>query len=327
MIDIEFGYKGKPLYVSPHDTPAENRRVLSHLEKKVGKGNFHFITEAEADNFFEQEAEEDYETDNTDYDDPAIKKALIDELLLLAKTPSKLLSGKPEKIAEAVEKAETIFFKYMVTAEDEKTAIGHIQELFDFTVSNEIFSYEMIFGKSPFTGNREKIIKEAEQLFIMASDGQADKGMPRVEKLIRQYPDLPIFRYLHLRFLEIKSGTSKLKADYKAHVEMFPDYLPFEYLYLNASFIQMDKDFPLIFPEHLHLKNFYPERSVFSIEESLIYIHILIVYYGMTGEVLKLLLMLINFEARFPNILPDSEFFSGRLMMLPKVLMWCESQR
>jgi hypothetical protein len=108
---------------------------------------------------------------------------------------------------------------------------------------------------------------------------------------------------------------------------MFPDYLPFEYLYLNASFIQMDKDFPLIFPEHLHLKNFYPERSVFSIEESLIYIHILIVYYGMTGEVLKLLLMLINFEARFPNILPDSEFFSGRLMMLPKVLMWCESQR
>jgi hypothetical protein len=230
-------------------------------------------------------------------------------------------------MAEAVEKAETIFFKYMVTPEDEKTAIGHIQKLFDFTVSKEIFSDEMIFGKSPFTGNREKIIRETEQLFTMAADGQVDKGMPRVEKLISQYPDLPVFRYLQLRFLELKSGSGKLKADYKMHVEMFPDYLPFQHLYQNACLVSQDKEVSLMFPEHLHLKNFYPERSVFSIEESLIYIHLLIVYYGITGEILKLLLMLVTFDARFPKILPISELFSGRLMMLPKVLAWCESQR
>lgn len=55
--------------------------------------------------------------------------------------------------------------------------------LFDFTVSKEIFQDKLIFGKLPFTGNREKV-KGAEYLFIMAANGQVDNGKAHDEKLI-----------------------------------------------------------------------------------------------------------------------------------------------
>lgn len=51
FIEIEFGHNGKPLFISNPDNPMLTNRVLAHLEKHVGEGNYHFITEGEAGEF------------------------------------------------------------------------------------------------------------------------------------------------------------------------------------------------------------------------------------------------------------------------------------
>ena len=88
LIDIEFGYKGKPLYVSSPENPGEKNRVLAHLEKRLGHGNFHFITEAEAEEFFEREEED--ESDAIDYHDPEVKRNLILDFIAHTGNPKKL---------------------------------------------------------------------------------------------------------------------------------------------------------------------------------------------------------------------------------------------
>ena len=51
LVEIEFGYDGKPLYISTPENHSESRRVMAHLEKRLGRENFFFIKEAEMDDF------------------------------------------------------------------------------------------------------------------------------------------------------------------------------------------------------------------------------------------------------------------------------------
>ena len=55
LVEIEFGFKGKPLYISNPANPGEKNQALSHLKMKPGQGNYYFITEEEADDFFRRE--------------------------------------------------------------------------------------------------------------------------------------------------------------------------------------------------------------------------------------------------------------------------------
>jgi hypothetical protein len=44
-----FGRNGKPFYNSgPNEGPAEARRIVEHLARRCGKGNFHYIAEIES---------------------------------------------------------------------------------------------------------------------------------------------------------------------------------------------------------------------------------------------------------------------------------------
>ena len=71
LIEIEFGFKGKPLYISNPVNPREKNRVLSHLKMKAGQGNYYFITEEEADDFFRHE--EDNTAPDGDSESDAVK--------------------------------------------------------------------------------------------------------------------------------------------------------------------------------------------------------------------------------------------------------------
>lgn len=57
-----FGYEGKPLYVpGPDDTPAEIRRRLAQLRRRLGEDGFAFAAAAEADDDFLDEDAPDYD--------------------------------------------------------------------------------------------------------------------------------------------------------------------------------------------------------------------------------------------------------------------------
>lgn len=60
LIEIECGYNGKPMYVrGPYDSEAEAKRIMLHLEKTVGPGNFLFVDDA-SDLTFDQEEEHEF---------------------------------------------------------------------------------------------------------------------------------------------------------------------------------------------------------------------------------------------------------------------------
>jgi hypothetical protein len=321
LIDIEFGYKGKPLYVSGPENQPEEARVKAHLAKTVGEGNYYYITEAEADDFFDQE--DDDENERKIYQDPEVKIGLIREFISLSESPKKMLSKSLDKLADIIEKAEVIFYEYMVSDDELKGASDSIDKLLDFNITAQVLSDDLIFGKTTLVENRVFLRKEAERLMTLASEGKIAQGRPEVEKLIGEYPDMPVFKYLLLRFMESKTQVGKLKSTFKYYQDMFPDYLPFTYLYLNACIIDKGPKTERKMPEHLHLKNYYPGKTDFCIDEVLQYVHLLILYYGISGELIKLQLLIAQLEANHPGLLPFADIVTARILIVPRVVDWC----
>lgn len=63
--EIEFGKDGKPFYISgPYDNPA---KILATLERKVGAGNFDFLSHLDSEDDYD---EEDFFLEDFDEEDP-----------------------------------------------------------------------------------------------------------------------------------------------------------------------------------------------------------------------------------------------------------------
>jgi len=62
---LEFGKDGMPLFVSgPDDNVAG---IIAHLERKVGRGNFHFVAGGPIDDAFGDDVLDDYEDEDEDW--------------------------------------------------------------------------------------------------------------------------------------------------------------------------------------------------------------------------------------------------------------------
>ncbi|MFH1936074.1 MAG: hypothetical protein ABIK52_00730, partial [Bacteroidota bacterium] len=321
LIDIEFGYKGKPLYISSPENPGEKNRVLPHLEKKLGQGNYYFITEAEAEEFFDREEKD--ENDAMDYQVPEVKKNLILDFVSLTSDPKKLLRKNPEKVVEILEKADIIFFEYMATEEELSKASAAIGELFDFHISGELLSESLLFGKMAPPANSKEITRQAERLYYMANSEQWKEGFAEVDKMRIQYPEIPVFQYLYLKFMELKTGLGNLLHQLKILADHDPDYLPFAYMYASAFILNKpDKTSPRI-SEELYLKNFCPGRSSFCREEVLLFIHLLILNYGLSGEMAMVEEMLALMGRQYPGLMQEELLFSAKIGKIPHVVDWC----
>ncbi|MBE0647135.1 MAG: hypothetical protein IH596_05050 [Bacteroidales bacterium] len=323
LIDIEFGYKGKPLYISSPENPGEKIRVLPHLEKKLGQGNYYFITEAEAEEFFEREEED--ESDEMDYHNPEVKKNLILDFVSLASSPKKFLKRNLEKIGELMEKADIIFFVYMVTVDEQKKASAAIGELFDFSITSEVLSDSLLFGKMEPPANSKEIAKQAERLYHMATSEQWKEGLTEVDKMRIQYPEIPVFQYLYLKFMELKTGLRNLLPQLEILTNQNPAYLPFAYMYASAFILNNPNKTSYGISEELYLKNFYPGRSSFCREEFLLFIHLLILNYGLSGEMLMVEEMLLLMGRRYPGLMHDELLFEAKIGKIPFVVAWCEN--
>ncbi|MFH1160254.1 MAG: hypothetical protein V1733_04825 [bacterium] len=321
LIDLTFGYKGKPLYISSPENPSEKNRVLPHLEKRLGHGNFHFITEAEAEEFFEREEKE--ESDAIDYHDPEVKRNLILDFITHTGNPKKLFTGKMEKLGEVLEDADIIFFEYMITEEELNKASAAIGELFDFSISEELFSDEILFGKSAPPANSTEVRRKAERLYKMANDKEYKQGLPEADKMMQQYPGVPVFQYLSLRFMELNTGAKKLLPRFKEVADRDPDYLPFAYMYASAFLLDKPEDSRRTISDSLHLKNFYAGRSSFCREEVLLYIRLLMLNYSASGEIAMLEELLNYIQEHYPGFMLDEQILTAKFAKIPSVIEWC----
>ncbi|MCX6268059.1 MAG: hypothetical protein NTW16_11970 [Bacteroidetes bacterium] len=323
LIEIEFGYKGKPLYISGPDKPApEQNRVLAHLDRTIGRDNFYFIAASEANDFFDTEFEE--ESKKFDYHNPEVQKKLIEEFLVLTLKVPKILQKKPEQMWDLLDAADIIFHEYMITEEERSRALKSVELLFDFRITTEIFSDDALFGGFAPRDNKNKVRLEAERLLKMSHNEQYTEGIRETERMIRQYPEVPVFHYLYMRFVEIKSGTRALLPELEEYLSRFPGYLPLLYLYETAKRLSDLQSSAHTLPENLHLKNFFPGRTAFSREEVLLYIHLLIMSYGFSDQGLMVEMIDVYMQAHHPGIMPDDQIIMAKIAKLPKVTEWCE---
>ncbi|TSA38180.1 MAG: hypothetical protein D4R64_03910 [Porphyromonadaceae bacterium] len=322
LIDIEFGFKGKPLYISTPENPGEKNRVLAHLDKKIGRDNYNFIMEAEADDFFDREDKDD--SNKIDYHDPVVKKDLISRFFAESKIPKRSISKKMDKIAELMQVAEIIFFEYMVTEEELNKAMGTIVQLFDFNISDEIFSDDLLFGNAAIRENIDEVRRMAERLIELLTNDKIAEGLEESDRYINEYSDVPVFLYLKLLLLEMKSDKRLALSNYRYYADKYPEYLPFAYKYAMANLIDHGEDKPDPISESLHLKNFYPGKTTFCRHEVLLYTQLLTTNYGLSGETAMVEMLFQYMAVHHPGIISDYEVFVAKFTKIPKVIGWCE---
>jgi hypothetical protein len=214
----------------------------------------------------------------------------------------------------------------MVTGEEYENAYELIDQMFDFSVQEEIFSDEMIFGNSSIPKNSDLIRKEAIHLYEISAEKKPARIMAKAEKLIKKYPGVPVFQYLYLKALMLESGQQNNTSTLKSYAETYPDYLPIAHLCLQSGFFHPSDDEKLEFPEHLHLMNFYPGKREFCFEEVSVYANTLIVFLGINNEILKLLILFDIIETLHPDMISVEEIIIGKLLIVPHVIAWCEGK-
>lgn len=323
LINIEFGYKGKPFYISSPVNPAEKNRVLAHLNNKLGPGNFNFITEEDADEFFEKEDE----ADAVNYKDSEVKRDTIKNFVERTNLSGKGLMKDPDELGKLMEAGDVVFYHYMTTKDELEKASGIIAGLFGFRITKEIFSEEMLFGKSPGRANMNEIRREAEKIWHMIyEDENLAEGLQSAERMIAKYPGIPVFEYIHLRFLEIKTGMSKLLPVFKQRLDRDPDYLPYIYMYAESLILNKPADITIRqMDDSAHLKNLYPGRTSYCIEEALLYIHLLNLNYMESGNFVMVEELFSYLDYHHPGLLPETEMFTAKLAKIPFVRKWCEN--
>lgn len=322
LIDIEFGFKGKPLYISSPMNPGEKNRVMSHLYTRLGKGNYYFITEEEAEGFFEKENAENA----PDYQDPEVKRNMIKDFIALTTRPGKAQLKKPGELGNILEAADEIFHLYIAKEDELKKASEIIAGLFDFRITRELFSDEMLFGKSEGRAKQNEIRREAERVHkMLAHDDKAEAGMKIAENLIQKYPGIPVFEYLYLKFMELKTGLGQLSPIIKIRLDKDPDYIPYIYMYAASFILNKPNDVESRqIADSLHLKNISPGRNSFCIEEVLLYIHLLNLNYYASGNFVMVEGLLSFMEFHHPELMPENEWFQAKIAIVTYVREWCD---
>lgn len=322
LIDIGFGYKGKPLYISSPENPGEKHRTLAQLEKNPGSNNYYFITEAEAEEFFEREDND--ERDAIDYQDPEVKKELILNFIKQTVNPKKFLKKSSENLTAIIENADIIHFEYIITGEESRKASSEIKELFDIRISDELLSDLILFGNVPPPANSKEIRRKAEELYHMATHKHSQEGLKEAVKMIDQYPDVPVFQYLYLKFMEINVGIGKLFPVLQKLADKDPGYLPYAYMLESSYLINNLDNPPQRISEELHLKRFHPEVNSFCREEVLLYIHLLIMNYSLSGETVMIEELLSYMFCQYPDLISNEQIFAAKISKIPYILEWCE---
>ena len=152
-----------------------------------------------------------------------------------------------------------------------------------------IVSYEVTYDpiESKYLDYPEEIQNEIESLCYKAQESpkSAKLAIPRIQKLIEEYPSCPtLYNYLTVAY-SISGNPKKSLFWIKETYRLFPDYLfariLFAQQYLKEDNLEKAMD---VFDCKLDLKLLYPERNVFHITEVVSFLSLVIEIYFRQGK-------------------------------------------
>ena len=332
LIDLEFGHNGKPLFISNPDNPVESRRVMAHLEKFPGLGNFKFIAEADRDDFLDGlDQQEETGSDDVlleefiDYHDPGIKKQVITEFLSLCKSTEEKSDTTETDFGQMLTDSEIIYYKYMLKDEDIKIAADKISTLFDFEISDELLSDEMLSGNALVKDNREGINLVVKKIFTYIDDDNFSKWRKEAEAAMKRHPDILVFKYLYLRYLQVKGSEKDFHRHVLANLEKNPTYYPFVILTAIDFLTYNPENITRSISENLYLRNFFPQRNSFCEEELRLFIQALTLDFTLNGKYALLDEMYNYLDEEYTDLVDEEQMVLVKLLKVPDVGEWCSA--
>lgn len=239
MIEIEFGYKGKPLLIYSPERPGDYLKAKARLDASVGPENYYFIQEVDANEFFEKENEEiDDEPDPHAHEfKESLIRRFVSELPLLSK-PKKKSHAATEEMGYLFIAASIILLEYMSSPDEVREAEATIAAHLDIDVSDETFTDAFLFGPKGYSGNPDAIRVHAEHLVRQLRDGKTKKPSDEVTKYIHRFPEIPVFQYLYLTTLDIVAKPGETLDLCRKYADRNPGYEPIELIHLLNTWVE-----------------------------------------------------------------------------------------
>ena len=159
--------------------------------------------------------------------------------------------------------------------------------------------------------------QQMDNLYKLAYKGKK-AGIKRISRLIQKYPHVPVLKnYLSVLYSKMGDDVKSNKVNHTI-VEQHPDYLyglvnlASEYYYNNQYEKMID-----VLGKNFNLKELYPEREVFHIDEVIAMFKMAIMYYSAVGKFdeARVYLGFIEKEDGFEDDFEDMEFILDQNVM------------
>jgi hypothetical protein len=308
LIEIECGEKGIPTVVENPENRSQIPGIIRHLDKVAGKGNYNYCR---VGTYITQETghvtgrppivhdDQRSESENEDFVNDFL------EFYKEVKDPEELEKMNPNQFTNILAKADHLFYKHLVEDNEVEKINSEMDRLFDFRVSDDNFSNEILFGSSLPSNGAKEIPELAEEILTLLLQGRDKEGFERAVDCSIRYPHIPVFHYL---IFLLRQPDPEKKDTFKwlrTKRDEFPEYLPFQYLYLMSSFLKGKENTSNgEILNGMHLVEKFPARTSFCRQEVSIYIKFL------TGMYLGLQ-MPVHFDAvvrKMKKCLPEEDF-------------------
>ena len=248
LIDIEFGYNGKPaIFVGREKHPAN---IIATVERNVGKGNFTIFSGEDVE---EEEDEDDFEDDDFDDED---EESFTEEDIIA------ILDGK-KKTSIRIKTRLTFAMFENVCTEEERIQMGKIMD--------EVYSWQILdedeTGEPTFLSEKNE---STYKLLYKRVNENPRNTIADIDAVIAERPDEYHFHNL-LSIAYAVLGDKKKEHEIVASTyKKFPDKI-FAFTNYLMSFGDPENHDRRIWPfkDEFDFHKFFPQRKNLSIEELL----------------------------------------------------------
>ncbi len=322
LIDLEFGYKGKP-YLIIKDDNEPYLKYKSILDKTVGPDGYKYLFPYEEE--FEEEEDEEFPEYYdfiipTTFDDDTEEKLerffnnMVNELDMEDKPLPIDKSDIPLPDDEIVEEAamrltELTFMKQFSDSEVEE-AWNFGKAFFDDV---EIFE-DADKEEEELRGFSEIDIESYEDALEFVEQEKYKKALQILDELNGKYSFNPRLLATTIMCLDLMKKKKKVRDLVIYSFQKFPDYLPIRTQYLMYLMdVKSSEEIESFLKNNLILKDIYTDRRSFPKSWVAEYYQLVFIYFINTNQLLKAKALLYHLEV-------NDACFEGQLDMLQAVM-------
>lgn len=220
LIEIECGKDGKPLFIqSEFIADVEAKRIISQLEKSVGKGNFDVIMRGD-NNDDDDDDEMDFDDDS---DDEFHFMEYEEKIGLFQDFIANGLDDIPDdEKKRLIALTDSIYFMDLCDEDEVNDLCERWEVELNMAIDDETYTAELLSQESGRIITEEEKL-ELDELELLMKD-KPQKAEKQIKKLKQKWGNIPYLNYKELKLLELinAKGYKKKRNDYLVQFAEYP---------------------------------------------------------------------------------------------------------